>query len=50
MMEMWKRTVQEVKVEVKAKRRCMRGLKMVVERKDQLRELVKMMKMSGEDE
>ena len=50
MMEMRKGTVQEVKVEVTAKRRCMRWVKMVVERKDQLRELVKMMKMSGEDE
>ena len=42
--------MQEVKVVVTAKWRCVRWMKMVVERKDQLRELVKMMEMSGEDD
>lgn len=37
-------------MEVKAKRRCMGWVKTVVKRKDQLRELVKMMKMSGRDD
>ena len=40
---------QEVKMEVKAKRRCMGWVKTVVKRKDQLRELVKMKMGEGVD-